>query len=127
MAVQRGPKWLAAATPEQIDAAYRAGELESMLTGDDVADTEAPSGVLQHDQAWVDAATPEAIAEAFQAGELDVLLGKLPPVSNDPQKPAQGLYGDGAIVTHQGTPRGDIPQVIGAAVVIPSGVDPKDA
>lgn len=124
-AVQRGPKWLAAATPEQIDAAYRAGELDDMLTGEEVTDTDTPSAVLQHDQAWVDAATPEDIAAAFQAGELDVLLGKTPPVSNDPVKPSQGLYGDGTIVTHEPAPRGDIPQVIGPAVVIPTGADPK--
>ena len=129
MVAQRDEAWLTAATPEQIAAAYDAGELEA-LQGRAVRTDPAVGTIpgIQRDQAWVDQATPEHIASALDAGELEAYLGRAPWPANqtDPAKPAVGLYGDGSIITHGTTPRGDIPHVTGPATTIGTGTDPKD-
>lgn len=129
MPVQRDEAWLASATPEQIAAADDAGELDA-LQGRAVRTDPAIGTIpgIQRDQGWVDQATPEHIASALDAGELEAYLGRAPwPAGlSDPAKPAQGLYGDGSIVTHSTTPRGDIPHVTGPATTIGTGTDPKD-
>lgn len=129
MATQRDDAWLKAATPEEIAAAYDAGELEELQTGVVRSHPEIGSVPgLQHDQAWVDAMPADRVAAAFEAGELDALLGRIPwPQADEPAKPSVGVYGDGTIVTHTPTPRGDIPHEVGSATVLGRGVDPKDA
>jgi hypothetical protein len=59
---QRGTAWLTTASPGQIDAAVRAGELNRLLAGDD-PDAE-PARTLSHED--IAAMTPEQIVEAAQ-------------------------------------------------------------
>lgn len=128
MAVQRDEAWLATATAEEIAAAYDAGELDAIqgrmvLSGPDIGSVPG----LQRDQAWVDTATPERIAAAMAVGELDAYLGRIPWPGSNPEKPPQGLYGDGTIVTHDAIPAPAQPRVTGPATTIDVGVPPKDA
>lgn len=128
MAVQRDEAWLKTATPEQIAAAEEAGELDA-LQGRVVRTFPEVGSIpgLQREREWIDAATPDRLAAAYEAGELDAYLGRVPWPQKEPAaKPAQGIYGDGSIVTHPETPRGDIPRETGPATVIGHGTDPID-
>jgi hypothetical protein len=79
MSEQRTQAWIDSATPEQITAAHKAGELANVLAGvpDDPADVAREArerAALQKSEAWVKTATPEQIYAAKEAGHLTRVL-----------------------------------------------------
>lgn len=79
MSEQRTHAWVDTATPEQISAAHRAGELANVLAGvpDDPADVAREASeraALQKSEAWLKTATPEQIDAANHAGLLTRVL-----------------------------------------------------
>ncbi|OPG04127.1 hypothetical protein [Microbispora sp. GKU 823] len=75
--MQRDEDWLAAATPEQINAAYEAGELNALM-GTPVIPND---GQLTDDH--LKQMTPEQINRAYESGQLDHILGKETTMTND--------------------------------------------
>lgn len=68
---QRDHAWLTSATPQQITAAFDAGELNELLGRPVPA---AVDGQATEEQ--LAAMTPEQKAAALQAGQLDAILGR---------------------------------------------------
>ncbi len=66
---QRSREWIVTASPEEITAAYNAGQLQ-------VALGRAVDAPVQRTDAWLTAATPDEIAAAYEAGELATLQGQ---------------------------------------------------
>jgi hypothetical protein len=77
---QHDEAWLATATPEQIDQAYRAGELAQLLTGPPAAPAADPARAAAAYQAGqlatVAGMLPEQIDQAYREGKLAYLLGQ---------------------------------------------------
>lgn len=74
--LQHDEAWLRTATPDQINAAYQAGELTAIVAvpAPERPEATAPEGQLDADT--VKAMRPQEITEALDAGTLDHLLGR---------------------------------------------------
>jgi hypothetical protein len=70
MAAQRDIEWLKGATPEQIDTARNAGELNAIM-GRTVLDDQPGQKTVE----WLNNRPAEEVVAAYQAGELDTVLG----------------------------------------------------